>query len=336
MSPSAPRLSIVIPTRDTRELTLACLRSLAPQATPREAEVLVVDDASRDGTDEAIAREFPAVRRLRFPTPRRFTAAANRGLGEAAGEVLLLLNSDTEVTPGGLEALLAALAADLGLGVAGGRLFHPDGRPQWSGGGEPSAAWLFALASGAAAALGRLPGYRRLRQVSGEPGEVAWVTGAALALRRAVWEAAGPFDERFAFYAQDLDLCLRAREAGWRVAVVPGFRVLHHRGATIRPQGAGPGGAGPGRSGGGVDFQPELLWRDLVTWAGKRRGERAARRAARALDLGTRLRLAARAALGPLQPPSRRAAWRRDTEAFRRALAAVRRRPGVEPDGRTV
>src|SRR4029079_12824665 len=108
-----PLLSVVVPTHDTRELTLACLEALAG-AAPRAAdlEVLVVDDASADGTAEAIAAAHPQVRVLRREKAGGFAPAANQGLAQARGDVLLLLNSDTEMEPGGLDALLAAFAAD--------------------------------------------------------------------------------------------------------------------------------------------------------------------------------------------------------------------------------
>ena len=244
-----PPLSVVVPTHDTRELTLACLAALARQDLPG-IEVILVDDASSDGTAEAVAAWHVSVRVIRNDRPAGFTRSANLGLRSAKGEVSLLLNSDTEVDPGGLAALLAAFAADPRLGAAGGALRYPDGRPQWSGGAAPSLLWLFGLASGLPALLGRLPLYRRLRPPAGTgPGRLDWVTGAALGLRRTALASLatpatpadpglpGPLDEGFRFYGQDLDLCLRLAAAGWRVAVVPGFGVMHHHGADHRPAG---------------------------------------------------------------------------------------------------
>jgi GT2 family glycosyltransferase len=244
----------------------------------------------------------------------------------ARGEVLLLLNSDAEVDPGGLAALLAAFAADPRLGAAGGALRYPDGRPQWSGGPAPSLLWLFGLASGLPALLGRLPLYRRLRPPAGTegrgPGRVDWVTGAALGLRRVALASLvtpagsgdrGPLDEAFGFYGQDLDLCLRLTAAGWRVAVVPAFRVLHHHGATI------------GRRSGSGRQNFALLWTDLLYWAGKHRGAVWAAKAARAIRAGALLRLAGRSLAGPFLPPAGRAALAAESAALRQALRAIRR-----------
>lgn len=319
LGPSPSPLSVVVPSHNTRDLTLRCLESLRAARTGRleGMEVLLVDDASRDGTPAAVAAAHPAVRLVPLAEPAGFTRAANRGLGLSGGRVLLLLNSDTEVDRPGLEALLDAFDADPRLGAAGAALHYPDGSPQWSGGREPTLLWFFGLASGLPALLARLPFYRRLRPPGAAPGggdQVDWVTGAALAVRREAWEAAGPLDEGFRFYAQDLDYCLRLRQAGWSVALIPGFRVLHHHGATI------------GRDPGARRRQhPELLWTDLLRWAGKHKGEDWTRRAVFAFQAGGRLRLLGRALAAPALPPKRRAAWREDGEPFRKAVQSVGR-----------
>jgi N-acetylglucosaminyl-diphospho-decaprenol L-rhamnosyltransferase len=276
-----PPLSIVIPTHDTRELTLRCLDALF--ASPVAGmEVILVDDASRDGTAEAVAARHRPVTVLRNGEPARFTRSANRGLAAATGEILLLLNSDTEVEAGGLARLVELFAREPALGIAGALLHYPDGSPQWSGGREPTLAWFFALTSGLPALLAKLPFYRRARPLAPDrPLEMDWVTGAAMAFRRPVWETVGPLDEGFRFYAQDLDFCLRARRAGFTVEVRPEVRVLHHHGATI------------GRSSGARGRQhPELLWDDLLRWARKHHGPAWAARAEIALRAGDRLRRA--------------------------------------------
>jgi hypothetical protein len=310
---ATPALSVVIPTFDTRELTLQCLDSLA-SGSPA-LEVIVVDDASTDGTAEEIARRHPEVRLLANGQRAGFTGAANCGLDAATGDVLLLLNSDTEVPTASLPVLQAAFVDDPRLGIAGAELRYPDGAAQWGAGLEPTSSWLFAQASGLPALLGRLPGYRRLRPPGrGAGARVDWVSGAALAVRRAVWSAAGPLDARFRFYCQDLDLCLAAKALGWRVAVVAGFVVIHHQGATIS---AGHGSAAP--------YHPELMWTDLVRFAAKRGGPAAARRAASALRAGARLRLLGRALAAPLVGRGRRQRWRQDTDAFTAGLLALQR-----------
>jgi GT2 family glycosyltransferase len=312
------RLSIVIPTHDTRELTLRCLETIARASSPGEVEVIVVDDASGDGTAEAIRERHSGVEVLRNEPAAGFTRSANRGLRQARGEILLLLNSDTEVEPGALLRLAEALEADPKLGIVGAALHYPDGAPQWSGGGAPSHAWFFALASGLPALLARLPFYRRLKPLEpAAPVRVDWVTGAALGVRREVWEAVGPLDEGYRFYAQDLDFCVRARRAGWEVAIDPACRILHHHGATIGQK------AGSGRR-----QHPELLWADLLRWARKHRGERWAARAALLLRTGSALRLAGRLLALPFLPRPEREPWRAES----RALRAARRKLAIRED----
>jgi hypothetical protein len=311
-------LSVIVPSHSTRELTLRCLRSVESQGSVVD-EIIVVDDASRDDTVDQVRRRFPQVRVIVLESRSGFTVAANRGLDAARGQLLLLLNSDTEVLEGGLTALREAFETDPALGVAGGQLFFPNGEPQWSGGDEPGVLWSFALASGFAELLAQLPGYRRLRPVRGgrgDPKPVEWVTGAALACRREVWREVGPLDQTFRFYCQDLDLCLRARRAGWGVEILPRFQVTHVHGATIDRD---PGSA--------RRQNPELLWTDLVRWARRSHGSRTARRYRKALRLGGHFRLMGyglRMLIGGREVPS---GWAESDLAYRRAVRALRELP---------
>lgn len=310
---AAPRsLSFVIPTLNTRKLVETCVASLEVHHDP-DLEVLVVDDGSRDDTVEALRRRHRWARVISLPSSLGFTKAANLGVEAVRGDVVVLLNSDTELEPGSLATLRAAFEREPRLGIVGAALIYPDGTPQWSGGREPDIPWLFALASGLPGLVARIPGYRRLHGARGHAGEeVDWVTGAAIAFRREVWGEIGPLDEDFSFYCQDLDYCVRARAAGWRVSVVPGFRVVHHHGATI------------GRSSGGLGRQdPQRLWTDLLQWARKRHGAGWARRAARAIRWGGRLRIGGRTVVGWFVPSNRRSGWRRGTGIYRKALGAV-------------
>ncbi len=307
-------LGVVIPTHDTRELVMRAVASVLREAGawPGPVQIVVVDDGSRDGTIAALAEATPGVRVLRNEVAAGFSAAANRGLAEAGGETLLLLNSDAELRSGALGALAAALAASPELGVAGAELYYPDGRRQWSGGREPSLAWFFGLASGLAPRLRSLPGRRGGAAGHGARGEVVdWVSGAAMALRREAWSRCGPLDESYAFYCQDLDFCWAARRAGYAVRVVEGFAAVHHHGATVARRGEALAGQ-----------RLELLWPDLVRCVEKYRGVRFARRATRALRTGARLRLAARALFSPLAGD--RAGYARQNAALTAALAALR------------
>lgn len=306
-------LSIVIPTRDTGDLTLKCLRALASARKPASHEIAVVDDGSGDGTADAVRAEFPRVRLIRHEVPAGFSAAANAGLRQASGAVRLLLNSDTEVDSHGLEALLNAFANDPRLGIAGARLRYPDGQPQWSGGPMPGLAWLFAQGGRLHLPLTRVPFYRRLKPLDATSDRIVdWVTGAALAMRRQVWDDVGPLDEAFRLYGQDLDFCVRAGGAGWLVKIVRNFSVMHHHGATIK----------------GLDAAAErensaLLWRDLLRWARKHGGDRFAGRARLAIAGGARLRLVARRLARPTIRGVPRREWDARTNALQAALTSL-------------
>jgi len=319
-----PKLSVVIPTRDTRELTLNCLASLW-LADPQPDEVIVVDDGGSDNTAASALRRYPRHIVVRLPERQGFTAAVNHGMARASGDLLLLLNSDTEVEPAALAAVLAAFEADRRLGIAGAALRDPSGAPQWSGGRCPSTLWCFALASGIPALLGRSSFWRQLKSPSGSTGRpVHWVAGTAMVVRREVWESVGPLDPDYRFYCQDLDLCDRARETGWKITVVPGFRVLHHLGSTIAAESGSVG-----------NMNPELMWGDLVRFAGKRWGRTRARKAGLALRLGGRVRLLGRSLAAPVIPRASRPEWRAANSAYAAAVRALSRVAGAPDHTRT-
>jgi GT2 family glycosyltransferase len=280
-------LNVIIPTHDTRELTLRCLEYLQSALAhesghrKREARVLVVDDASSDGSVEAIVERFPHVEVLRNPRARGFTGSIERAREQIAAapagddDLVLLLNSDTEVAADAVWRMVETLEHHPDLGIVGASLHYSDGRAQWSGGKEPGLVWLFAQATGLAERWSKGSSlYRRLRASAGprpRPGAgqilpVDWVPGAALLVRSRVLSELDGLDPAYKFYAQDLDLCWRARQAGWGVAIVPQARVLHHLGASGAPA---------------TDDQPRpededdarrlaLLWLDLLLWCQKR------------------------------------------------------------------
>ena len=252
-----PDLSVVIPTFNTASMTLRCCRAVLA-SMPESTEVIVADDGSRDGTAELLAREVPSVLVVRLESNRGFAPAANRGVGAARGRIIVLLNSDAIVEGGALHAIVAAFDADPDLGVAGARLINEDGTAQWSGGATPTLPWMIGVVSGA----GRFARFfRRKEHRHSCLCEVDWVSGAAMAFRREVWQAAGPLDERFRFYCQDIDPCLRARKAGWRVAVVENARVVHAIGGTVAGDNA-------------LRHDPERLWPDLLDWGTAHYGRR--------------------------------------------------------------
>lgn len=218
--------------------------------SPLTLEIILVDNASSDGSAAAARARHPGIVVLENPANLGFARAANQGLKAAQGGCLVLLNPDTECPPAALEALAAFLRAHPEAGVAGPRLVNADGSLQPSAFAFPDipqvAAHLLGLGAvlpGAALrravrhlgplgrALGRLVGQLDLHD---RPRVVDWVTGACFAIRRECWEAVGPFDERFFLYYEEQDYCRRVRDAGFRVYHVPTAAVLHHVGGSAR------------------------------------------------------------------------------------------------------
>ncbi|MBN1140004.1 MAG: glycosyltransferase family 2 protein, partial [Anaerolineae bacterium] len=202
-----------------------CLEALLAQEHPA-VEIMVVDNGSTDGTADIVAERFPQARLIRNHRNLGFSAGNNVGLKAASGELLVLLNVDTQVHAGWLAALADAFN-DPSIGIAGCKLLYPDGSIQHAGG--------FMYGSrGDAEHLGRFaPDDGRFDMQA----DVEYVTGAALAIRRSALDQIGLLDEGFSpIYYEDTDLCFRAREAGWRVVYVPQAVVTHHESTTFHTE----------------------------------------------------------------------------------------------------
>jgi len=217
-----PRASVVIPVFGKLDFTLACLRSLVDTGLPPDVEVIVVDDASADGTAAALAG-VPGLRHHRNPANLGFVGSCNTGARLARGEFVVFLNNDTTLTPGWLDALLSTFETHPDTGLAGAQLVYPDGRLQESGG--------IVFADGSGWNYGRFddpkhPAYTFVR-------EADYCSGAAIALRREMFERLGGFDACYApAYYEDTDLAMKVREAGLKVRVQPAAVVVHHEGVT--------------------------------------------------------------------------------------------------------
>ncbi|HEU4813809.1 MAG TPA: glycosyltransferase [Xanthomonadaceae bacterium] len=220
-SPS-PRASIVIPVHGQLARTLDCLHALAAHPPAAACEVIVVDDASPDGTAAALAG-VAGLRLLRRETNAGFIAACNEGAALARGDCLVFLNNDTVPQPGWLDALLDTFEQHPGTGLVGAQLLYPDGRLQEAGGMvfEDGSAWNY----------GRFeaPGDPRFAFVR----DADYCSGAAIAIPRTVFAKVGGFDARYApAYYEDADLAFKMRAEGLRVLYQPAARVVHAEGAT--------------------------------------------------------------------------------------------------------
>ncbi|UGB37555.1 glycosyltransferase [Frateuria soli] len=217
-----PLVSIVIPVYGKLAYTLACLRSLARHGARAPFEVIVVDDASPDDSAELLAR-VTNLRLLRNTHNLGFVDSCNAGAAAARGEFLLFLNNDTQVTAGWLDALLACFAERVDCGIAGARLVYPDGRLQEAGG--------LVFADGSCWNTGRFEdrdahAYQYRRRTD-------YVTGAALLVRREIFDRVGGFDTRYRpAYYEDTDLAFSIRQLGLAVYYQPASLVVHCEGIT--------------------------------------------------------------------------------------------------------
>jgi GT2 family glycosyltransferase len=240
-------LSVVIVNWNTAQLTLRCLEALQ-RALPSEldAEVLVVDNASTDGSAERIAAAFPEVRLIRRAENGGFARANNEAFARARGAYCFLLNSDTEALPGSTAALLAYLKSHPRCGLVAPRLINGDGSLQYSCWRFPrwdtaalESLYLYRCFSAGRAGERLLGGYWD----HGRARPVDWVMGAAMLVRREVLEATGGFDEGYFMFGEDMEWCWRIRRKGWSIDYEPAAGVVHLGGQSSRQQFADGGSA---------------------------------------------------------------------------------------------
>jgi GT2 family glycosyltransferase len=228
-----PGLSIVVVTFNAQSDALACLASVQAHPPARPWDLVVVDNRSSDGTADAIAHRWPEVRLIRLPENVGFAGANNIGIRATAGRLVLLLNSDTLVETGQLEALCAALDSTPDAGAAGPALSDGEGRQELSWGpmisplGELRQKLRGRMLAGGPTLLRR----RLLRQMR-QRRFVDWVSGACLLVRREAAEQVGLLDERYFMYCEDVDFCAALRAAGYRILYVPQVGVTHLRGRS--------------------------------------------------------------------------------------------------------
>lgn len=225
---AGPAVAVVLVTYGKAELTFACLQALA-RTRGVSFEVVVVDNASTDRTGEMLAC-VDGIRVILNERNEHFLAGANRGAAESSAPKILFLNNDTEVDPDAIGHAVSRLDRDETIGIVGGRLVFPDGSLQEAG----AIVWR----DGACSAFGRGfdPGEPEFAFVR----DVDYVSGAFLMIDRGLWESLGGFDSAYSpAYYEDVDLCLRAWQAGRRVVYEPRVSVRHLEfGSSDRPESA--------------------------------------------------------------------------------------------------
>ena len=221
MSPP-PDVTISIVNHGRRDALLSLLRSLEPELHgPLDAEVVVLDNASEDGSVDAVQGSHPRVRVIAQGHRAGFGANHNRVIASTGGRWVLLLSHDAEVSLGSLASLVEYGDARPEVGAVAPRIRYPDGRPQ------PSA-WRFPSPLTAALATPTLARVGVVQSTGDGPRRVDWAMGAALLLRREALDRVGLFDEGFFMYSEETDLLRRFARAGYETHFLPSVSVVHH------------------------------------------------------------------------------------------------------------
>ena len=230
-------VAVVVVSWNSRDDLVACLGSLAAVGIP--LEIVVVDNASADGSADAARATAPQATVMDAGENLGFARASNRGWRASRAPYVLFLNPDATVASGAVEALVAVLEARPDVGVVGPVTANADGSLQVSFGPDltPLGEWRQRrLVRGVRARDPRVLAW--LEEATAREVEPAWVSGSCLLTRRSLLEGLGGFDEAFFLYEEDVDLCLRARQKGFRVVVTPTARVTHRLGRSMERAGA--------------------------------------------------------------------------------------------------
>ena len=233
-----PDLAISIVNTNTKDDTLRCLKSLREKSGNLDLEIVVTDNASTDGSVEAIETQFPEVQVIKNSENVGFGRACNQGARMTTAPIIFFLNPDTEIVEGSLEALIESFAAHPNAGIIGSVLLDPDGvTPQQCVRNLPTLRALlyqftvlrwFGIFKDAFKRYCDVPiGFERTTPVES-------VMGASLAILRYVYDQIGGFDEAFFIYYEEVDVCKRTRDAGYEVFIEPASRILHLGGTTAR------------------------------------------------------------------------------------------------------
>ncbi len=224
-------VSIVVVSYNARDFLKSCIDSVFRETRDVAFEVIVVDNASTDGSNEMLTACFPGVRHIRNPANRGFAAANNQGIAVAQGRYVLLLNADTEILDNAIRRTVVFMDAHPEAGVVGCRLIFGDGRVQHSVGMFPSllegflgTSFLYLLLPKCALVGPHTISCFRYDTQK----DVHWVIGAYFLTKKEVLERLGPLDEQFFVYSEEIDFCRRVRTAGFRVIFTPDATIVHH------------------------------------------------------------------------------------------------------------
>jgi GT2 family glycosyltransferase len=240
--PREPVVSVVIVSFNVRDYLLRALSALDADSTV-PMEVIVVDNASTDGSADAVEQQLPHVTVVRNDTNEGFGRANNTGFERSSGDLVLLLNPDVIVDRGCLKAMADFLLATPAAGAVGPRLRRPDGGLDLAARrGFPTPSAAFYRVVGLSRLFRKSPRFNRYNMGAFDDAAVHEIdagTAACLMVRRAAVDKVGLFDPDFFMYGEDLDLCFRLKQGGWKIFYLPEAGALHVKGASSR-QATGP------------------------------------------------------------------------------------------------
>jgi GT2 family glycosyltransferase len=230
-------VSIVIVSLNTRDVLRECLESVRRKSVSLRVQTIVVDNNSRDGSQEMVEREFPEVLLIRSQANLGFGGANNLGFQSAQGRYIVLLNSDAFLTEGALERSVEHMDENRNAGLGGGRLIGRDGLLQPSARKFPTILDDLIVRTGLAARFPHSRFFGRFDRTWAnvmEAAEVDWVPGAYSIIRAEVLSTVGAFDERFFLYSEEIDLCKRIKALGYSICYWPDIAIVHIGGESSR------------------------------------------------------------------------------------------------------
>jgi len=223
------QLSTIIVSFNTKDLLKKTIDSIPKKA---DWEIIVVDNASRDGSPEMVSSEYPSVRLIKNKENVGFAKANNQGIKKCSGTYILLLNSDTVVKAKALENLVKFMDENTDVGIASGQLLNPDGTIQPQGGYLPRLTnitfWMLFIDDIPLVGKYLWPYHINDRAFYTKTRKIGWVAGTAMMVRRKVVEAIGDLDEEIFMYAEDVEYCLRVKKAGWSISITPDAEIIHY------------------------------------------------------------------------------------------------------------
>lgn len=229
-------LSIIIVSYKSVQYLPRCLKSIIETAGPLTYEIIVVDNASNDGSRELLGSQFPQAKTIINETNLGFARAVNRGAVKAQGRILLLLNPDTQVQEGALTKSVQFLDQNPDIGIVGARINNPNGTLQRACRRSiPTPQIAFFRLSGLGKVWTGHPAARAYNLEDADPDrqmDVEAVSGSYLMVRRTAFDQAGAMDERYFLYGEDLDICLAVSRAGYRIVYYPKAVIIHYKGAS--------------------------------------------------------------------------------------------------------